>query len=58
MSISVSFFDWKMLLFFARPADPIALADKFVTLESRFALFHLSIKFPLKDMVYKGELTL
>ena len=47
-----------VLLFFARPADPITLADKFVTLESRFALFHLSIKFPLKDMVYKGELTL
>ena len=47
-----------MLLFFARPADPITVADKFVTLESRFALFHLSIKFPLKDMVYRGKLTL
>jgi len=47
-----------VLLFFARPADPITVADKFVTLESRFALFHLSIKFPLKDMVYKGELAL
>jgi hypothetical protein len=47
-----------VLLFFARQADPITLADKFVMLESRFALFHLSVKFPLKDMVYKGELTL
>ncbi|HEY3837136.1 MAG TPA: hypothetical protein VGL72_11225 [Bryobacteraceae bacterium] len=47
-----------VLLFFARPADPITVSDKFVTLESRFNLFHLSIKFPLKDMVYKGELTL
>ena len=47
-----------VLLFFARPADPIMAADKFVTLESRFALFHLSIKFPLKDMMYKGELSL
>jgi hypothetical protein len=47
-----------VLLFFARPADPITVADKFVTLESRFALFHLSIRFSLKEMVYKGELAL
>jgi len=48
----------EVLLFFPREADPIQLADKFVTLESRFAPFHLSVKFPLKDMMYKGELTL
>jgi hypothetical protein len=48
----------EVLLFFPRGADPITTADKFVTLESRFALFHLSIRFPLKDMMYNGELTL
>jgi len=47
-----------VLLFFARGADPITIADKAVTLESRFAVFHLSVKFPLKDMLYKGELAL
>ena len=47
-----------VLLFFQREAAPIAIADKLVTLESRFAVFHLSIKFPLKEMVYKGELAL
>ena len=47
-----------MLLFFPRGADPIQVADKLVTLESWFAPFHLSIKFPLKDMMYKGELAL
>lgn len=47
-----------VLLFFPRLQDPITLADKSVTLESRFGLFHVSVKFPLKDMVYKGELTL
>ena len=48
----------EVLLFFPRDADPITLADRLVTLESRFALFHLSIKFPLKDMIYQGELAL
>src|SRR5438270_14065174 len=38
----------EVLLFFTRGADPITSADKIVTLESRFAIFHLSIKFPLK----------
>jgi hypothetical protein len=38
--------------------DPIQLTDKVVILESRFAPFHLSVKFPLKDMMYKGELAL
>jgi hypothetical protein len=47
----------EVLLFFPR-ADPITAADKLVTLESRFSIFHLSIKFPLKDMMYKGELAL
>jgi hypothetical protein len=48
----------EVLLFFPRGADPITLRDKVVMLESRFNLFHLSIKFPLKEMMYKGELAL
>jgi len=48
----------EVLLFFSRGAVPITIADKVVTLESRFAVFHLSAKFPLKEMVYKGELAL
>jgi hypothetical protein len=48
----------EVLLFFASPAKPIALAEKLVTLESRFGPFHLSVKFPLKDMLYKGALAL
>jgi len=48
----------ELLLFFARGADPITLADKTVTLESGFGQFHLAIKFPLSDMVYKGQLAL
>ena len=48
----------EVLLFFPREPDPITVADKQVTLESRFALFHLSLKFPLKDMMYKGDLAL
>jgi hypothetical protein len=47
-----------VLLFFPRGADAITIADKTVTLESRFAVFHLSIKFPLKEMVFQGELAL
>jgi len=47
-----------VLLFFSRVSDPITIADKLVTLDSRFAAFHLSIKFPLKEMMYKGELAL
>jgi len=48
----------EVLLFFPRDRDPITIADKVVTLESRFAVFHLSIQFPLKEMVYRGELAL
>ena len=48
----------EVLLFFSRASDAITVADKMVALESRFAVFHLSIKFPLKDMMYKGELAL
>jgi hypothetical protein len=47
-----------VLLFFSRGSDAITMADKVVTLETRFTVFHLSIKFPLKEMVYKGELAL
>jgi hypothetical protein len=47
------------LLFFPRQADSaITLADKLVTLESFFTPYQLSIKFPLKEMLYKGELAL
>jgi hypothetical protein len=48
----------ELLLFFPKGADPITTADKTVTLESRFAVFSLSIRFPLKDMMYRGELAL
>ncbi len=48
----------EVLLFFPRGADPIQVADKLVTLESQFTPFHLSVKFSLKDMMYKGELAL
>jgi hypothetical protein len=48
----------EVLLFFPRGKDPITLADKVVTLDSRFSVFHLSIKFPVKEMVYRGELAL
>ncbi len=48
----------EVLLFFSRVADPITVADKLVTLESRFGPFHLSVKFPLKDMMYRGKLAL
>ncbi len=48
----------QVLLFFPRGEDPITVADKLVTLESRFAQFHLSVKFPLKEMMYRGELAL
>jgi len=48
----------EVLLVFPWGADPIQAADKLVTLESRFAPFYLSVKFPLKDMMYKGELAL
>ena len=48
----------ELLLFFARGADPIAVAEKAVTLESRFGPFHLSVKFPLRDMMYRGALAL
>ncbi len=47
-----------LLLFFARGAEPITLADKLVTLESRLGPFHLSVNFPLKEMLYHGALTL
>jgi hypothetical protein len=48
----------EVLLFFGRGTNPITVTDKLVILESRFAQFHLSIKFPLKDMIFKGELAL
>ena len=48
----------EVLLFFPRGGEPITPADKLVTLESWFTVFHLSVKFPLRDMIYKGELSL
>jgi hypothetical protein len=48
----------EVLLFFPRGADPLTVGEKEVTLDSRFLQFQLSIKFPLKDMRYKGELAL
>jgi hypothetical protein len=48
----------QILLYFPRGADPITVADKLVTFETRLSLFHLSLRFPLKEMIYKGELAL
>jgi hypothetical protein len=48
----------ELLLFFAKGADPIAVREKAVTLVSHFDPFSLSIKFPLKEMMYKGALAL
>ena len=48
----------EVLLFFPRTPNGITIADKMVTLESWFNVFHLSIKFPLKDMMYRGALAL
>ena len=48
----------ELLLLFARGTDPITLGEKAVTLESRFGPFHLSVKFPIKDMMYRGALAL
>ena len=47
-----------LLLLFERGANPITLSEKLVTLDSTFRPFHLSIKFPLKEMLYKGTLAL
>jgi len=47
-----------LLLFFERSAKPITVNEKVITLECRFRPFHVSIKFPLKEMVYKGTLAL
>ncbi len=47
-----------VLLFFPRRVNPITAADKSVTLECRFPPFHLSVRFPLKDMLYRGALAL
>jgi hypothetical protein len=48
----------ELLLFFSRGTDPITVRDKAVTLESRFGPFQMSVKFPLKEMLYRGELAL
>jgi hypothetical protein len=48
----------ELLLFFAHGKDPIAARDNVATLECRFVPFHLSVKFPLKEMMYKGALAL
>ena len=48
----------EILLFFPRGTDPINVGEKEVTLDVRFAPFHLSVKFQLKDMMYKGALAL
>ena len=47
----------EVLLFFAR-TNPIVSGDKAVTLESQFGPFHLSVKFSLKEMTYKGQLAI
>jgi hypothetical protein len=48
----------ELLLFFPRGEDPITVQEKEVNLECSFGPFHLSVKFPLKEMTYKGALAL
>ena len=48
----------EVLLVFPRDPDPITEADKIVMLECRFAPYDLSVKFTLKDLKFKGVLTL
>jgi hypothetical protein len=49
----------EVLLFFPRGSGSmITPSDKAVTLDVRFAPFHLSVKFTLKEMMYKSELSL
>ena len=49
----------EVLLFFPRGSGgAITLADKTVTLDVRFAPYHLRVNFALKEMVYKGRLSL
>ena len=47
-----------VLLFFVRGADPIEAKEKTVTLECRFSVFRVTVKFSLKEMLYRGELAL
>jgi hypothetical protein len=47
-----------VLLFFPRDPDPITPAEKEVTLISAFGSFRLSLKFPLKEMIFQGSLAL
>jgi hypothetical protein len=47
-----------LLLFFPRAGNIITTADKVITLESRFALYYLSVQFFPKDMKYRGELAI
>ena len=47
-----------LLLFFERSTNPITVAEKLVTLECTFRPFNVSIKFPLKEMLYRGTLAL
>jgi hypothetical protein len=47
-----------VLLFFVRGADPIEEKEKTVTLECRFSVFRVTVKFSLKEMLYRGELAL
>ena len=48
----------EVLLFFSRQPDPITIADKEVTVASQFGAFQLSVRFPLKEMMFDGALAL
>ena len=48
----------ELLLFFSRQPDPITLADREVTVVSQFGAFQLSVRFPLKEMMFGGALAL
>jgi hypothetical protein len=48
----------QLLLFFPRADDPITPADKEVTVTCVFGAFQLAVRFPLKEMMFRGALEL
>ena len=47
-----------VLLFFPHTDRPITEADRFVTLQSQFSVFELSVRFSLRDMIFQHTLAL
>jgi hypothetical protein len=47
-----------LLFYFPRAGDPISLADKEVTFLTRIGPLQLKVKFAVKDMQYRGQVSL